>query len=124
MWWDNRLVEELSRKKKKERMSELTFLETAIEKICWKFGYVYLPEGNIFKNGIGDMLTKDQRDYFLKLCEKHIEMSNEIFWNGVKFAQLRKEDKVKILIIVGLPLLDIEFTKKSSLTEGYVYNRG
>lgn len=88
-------------------MSELIFLETAIEKICWKFGYVYLPERNIFENGIGDMLTKDQRDYFLNLCEKHIEMRNEIFWNGVKFAQLRKEDKVKILIIVGFAIVFI-----------------
>jgi hypothetical protein len=88
-------------------MSEVAFLETAIEKIYWKFGYVYLPEGNIFKNGIGDVLTKDQRDYFLKLCEKHIEMNNEIFRNGVKFAQLRKEDKVKILIVDGLAIIFI-----------------
>lgn len=85
----------------------MTFLKPTIEKICWKFGYVYIPEGNIFKSGVGDTLTKDQRDYFLKLCQKHIEINNEIFWNGVKFAQLRKEDKVKILIIAGFAIVFI-----------------
>lgn len=25
-----------------------------MEKIYWKFGYVYLPEGDVFKNGVGD----------------------------------------------------------------------
>ena len=79
----------------------MTFLQQAIEKVYWKFGYVYIPEGNIFKSGVGDTFAKDQKDYFLKLCQKHIEMSNEIFWNGVKFAQLRKEDKLKILAIAG-----------------------
>jgi hypothetical protein len=85
----------------------MAFLQSVIEKIYWKFGYVYVPEGNIFKSGIGDTLTKDQKDYFLKLCEKHIEMSNEIFRNGVKFAQFRKEDKLKILAIVGFTIIFI-----------------
>ena len=38
-----------------------------VEKIYWKFGYVYLPEGDIFKDGVGETLTQDQKDYFLKL---------------------------------------------------------
>jgi hypothetical protein len=88
-------------------MDEMTLLQQVAEKIYWKFGYVYIPEGNIFKNGVGDMLTNNQRDYFLKLCGKHMEMSNEIFWNGVRFAQLRKEDKLKILIVVGFSTIFI-----------------
>ena len=76
-----------------------------IEKIYWKFGYVYLPEGDTFKNGVGDTLTEKQKEYFLKLCDKYMERYNDIFWDGLPFAMWRSEDQIKILAIIGINVI-------------------
>jgi hypothetical protein len=73
-----------------------------MEKIYWKFGYVYLPEGDTFKDGVGETLTEKQKDYFLKLCDKYMERYNDIFWDGLPFAMWRREDQIKILVIIGV----------------------
>lgn len=72
-----------------------------VEKICWKLGYVYLPEGDTFKNGVGETLTREQKDYFLKLCDKCMERYNDIFWDGLPFAMWTREDQIKFLTLIG-----------------------
>lgn len=86
-------------------MAMKTFLQSIIEKIYWKFGHVYLPEGNLFKNGVGETLTEDQKDYFLKLCDKYMERYNDILWDGLPFAMWRREDQIKILVMVGITII-------------------
>jgi hypothetical protein len=76
-----------------------------MEKIYWKLGYVYLPEGDTFKNGVGDTLTEKQKEYFLKLCDKYMERYNDIFWDGLPFAMWRREDQIKLLVIIGFTIL-------------------
>lgn len=76
-----------------------------MEKIYWKFGYVYLSEGDIFKNGVGDTLTVQQKEYFLKLSDKYMERYNDIFWDGLPFSMWRREDQIKILAIIGITVI-------------------
>ena len=71
-----------------------------VEKIYWKFGYVYLPEGDIFKDGVGETLTQDQKDYFLKLCDKYMERYNNIGWEGLPFSMWSPEDKRRLLLLI------------------------
>jgi hypothetical protein len=76
-----------------------------MEKRYWKLGYVYLPEGDTFKNGVGDTLTDKQKEYFLTLCDKYMERYNDIFWDGLPFAMWRREDQIKLLAIIGFTIL-------------------
>ena len=89
-----------------------------IEKIYWKFGYVYLPEGDTFKNGVGDTLTEKQKEYFLTLCDKYMERYNDIFWDGLPFAMLRREDQIKLLAIIGFTILSLILYIYLALTYG------
>lgn len=76
-----------------------------VGKIYWKLGYVYLPEGDTFKDGVGDTLTDKQKEYFLKLCDKYMERYNDIFWDGLPFAMWRREDQIKIMAIIGITVI-------------------
>jgi hypothetical protein len=89
-----------------------------MEKIYWKFGYVYLPEGDTFKNGVGEILTRDQKEYFLKLCDKYMERYDNIGWDGLPFAMWRSEDKKRFLLLIGFWIFVLVLWLYLSITYG------
>jgi len=89
-----------------------------VEKIYQKFGYVYLPEGDTFKDGVGETLTQDQKEYFLKLCDKYMERCNNIGWDGLPFAMWRPEDRKMFLLLIGFWIFVLALWLYLSITYG------